>query len=141
MVAKGQWSDYENGKKREYGEFMRRAREFVDAGETPWEANPANRGQPAKNDPHASVICLLLKIWLGKPYRDLVSFLSDSTYLWHIIGLRVRPGRMDLQRAMSRLTKEYLAQLTRSSSSRAATAATTATATPKKMQGEAHLCR
>jgi len=111
MVAKGQWSDYENGKKREYGEFMRIAREFVDAGETPWEANPANRGQPAKNDPHASVICLLLKIWLGKPYRDLVSFLSDSTYLWHIIGLRVLPGRMDLQRAMSRLTKEYLAQL------------------------------
>jgi hypothetical protein len=111
MVAKGQWSDYENGKKREYGEFMRRAREFVDAGEAPWEANPANRGEPVKNDPRALVVCLLLKIWLGKPYRDLVSFLSDSTYLWHIIGLRVLPGRMDLQRAMSRLTKEYLAQL------------------------------
>ena len=111
MAAKGQWSDYENGKKREYGEFMRRAREFVDAGEAPWEANPANRGQPAKNDPRALVICILLKIWLGKPYRDLVSFLSDSTYLWPIIGLRVLPGRMDLQRAMSRLTKEYLADL------------------------------
>jgi len=111
MVAKGQWRDYENGKKREYGEFVRLAREFVYAMEAPREANPANRGRPAKNDPHASVICLLLKMWLGKPYRDLVSFLSDSTYLWHIIGLRVLPGRMDLQRAMSRLTKEYLAQL------------------------------
>ena len=111
MAAKGQWSDYENGKKREYGEFMRRAREFVDAGEAPWEANPANRGQPAKNDPRALVICILLKIWLGKPYRDLVSFLSDSTYLWPIIGLRVLPGRMDLQRAMNRLTKEYLPDL------------------------------
>ena len=48
MIAKGQWSDYENGKKREYGEFMRRAREFVDAGEAPWEANPANRGRDIK---------------------------------------------------------------------------------------------
>lgn len=111
MVAKGQWSDYENGKKKEYGEFVRRAREFVYAGESPWKANPADRGQPAKNDPRALVVCLLLKIWLGKPYRDLVSFLSDSAYLGPIIGLRVSPGRMDLQRAMNRLTKEYLVQL------------------------------
>jgi hypothetical protein len=111
MVAKGQWSDYENGKKKEYGEFVRLAREFVYAREPPWEANPAHRGQPIKNDPRALVICLLLKIWLGKPYRDMVSFLSDSTYLWPIVGLRSLPGRMDLQRAMNRLTKEYLASL------------------------------
>jgi hypothetical protein len=111
MVAKGHWHDYEEGKKKEYGEFVRLAREFVYAREPPWQANPADRGQPVKNDPRALVICLLLKIWLGKPYRDLVSFLSDSTYLWPIMGLRVLPGRMDLQRAMNRLTKEYLASL------------------------------
>jgi hypothetical protein len=111
MVAKGQWSDYENGKKKEYGEFARLAREFVYAREAPWESNPRNRGQPAKNDPRAMVICLLLKIWLGKPYRDVVSFLSESTHLWPIIGLTVLPGRMDLQRAMNRLTREYLAGL------------------------------
>lgn len=111
MVAKGQWHDYEEGKKKEYGEFVRLAREFVYAGASPWQANPADRGQPAKNDPRALVICLLLKIWLGKPYRDLVSFLSDNEYLWPLIGLRVLPGRMDLQRAMNRLTKEYLASL------------------------------
>lgn len=68
-------------------------------------------GQPAKNDPRALVICLLLKIWLGKPYRDLVSFLQDATYLGPIIGLRKLPGRMDLQRAMNRLAKAYLAPL------------------------------
>jgi hypothetical protein len=112
MVEKGQWSDYENGKKKEYGEFVRRAREFVYAmGESPWQANPANRGQPVRNDPRALVVCLLLKIWLGKPYRDVVSFISDSAYLGPIIGLRTIPGRMDLQRAMNRLTKEYLAHL------------------------------
>ncbi len=111
MVARGQWSDYEDGKKKEYGEFVRLARVFVYAGEAPWEANPAERGQPAKNDPRALVICLLLKIWLGKPYRDLVSFLADGTHLWPVIGLRALPGRMDLQRAMNRLTKEYLAHL------------------------------
>lgn len=111
MVAKGQWHDYEEGKKKEYGEFVRLAGEFVHARESPWQANPADRGQPAKNDPRALVICLLLKIWLGKPYRDLVSFLSDNEYLWPIIGLGVLPGRMDLQRAMNRLTKEYLAGL------------------------------
>jgi hypothetical protein len=114
VVTKGQWSDYENGKKKEYGEFVRRAKEFVySTGEAPWEANPANRGQPAKNDPRALVICLLLKIWLGKPYRDIVPFISDSTYLWPIMGLRTLPGRMDLQRAMNRLTREYLAHLNR----------------------------
>lgn len=111
MVAKGQWSDYEKGKKKEYGEFVRLAREFVYAGDAPWEANPAKMGQPAKNDPRALVICLLLKIWLGKPYRDMVSFLSGNVYLWSIIGLRTLPGRMDLQRAMNRLTKEYLTSL------------------------------
>lgn len=111
MVAKGQWHDYEEGKKKEFGEFVRLAREFVYATNAPWQANPADRGQPAKNDPRALVICLLLKIWLGKPYRDLVSFLSDNTHLWPIIGLRVLPGRMDLQRAMNHLTKEYLASL------------------------------
>jgi len=111
MVRRGQWHDYENGKKKEYGEFVRKAREFVYACEQPWIPNPNNMGQPAKNDPRALVICLLLKIWLGKPYRDLVSFLQDSTYLWSIIGLKALPGRMDLQRAMNRLTKGYLAHL------------------------------
>src|SRR5690242_12431921 len=110
MVVKGQWSDYESGKKKEYGEFVRQAREFVYSLESPWQPNPRNMGQPVRNDPRALVICLLLKIWLGKPYRDLVSFLFDnSTYLWPVIGLRTLPGRMDLQRAMNRLTKEYLA--------------------------------
>lgn len=111
MVAKGEWSDYENGKKKEYGQFTRKAREFVYAMEPPWQANPGNLGQPAKNDPRALVICLLLEIWLRKPYRDMVSLLTDSTHLWPIIGLRKPPGRMDLQRAMNRLTKEYLNKL------------------------------
>jgi hypothetical protein len=26
MVAKGEWSDYEKGKKKEYGEFVRKAK-------------------------------------------------------------------------------------------------------------------
>lgn len=108
MVEKGQWHDYEEGKKKEYGEFVRKGREFVYARERPWAPNPNNMGQPVKNDPRALVICLLLKIWLGKPYRDLVSFLDESTDLWPTIGLEVLPGRMDLQRAMNRLTREYL---------------------------------
>jgi len=111
MVVKGEWSDYEKGKKKEYGEFVRKAREFIYAKEPPWQANPNNMGQPAKNDPRALVICLLLRIWLGKPYRDFVSFLSDSRYLWPLIGLKELPGRMDLQRAMNRLSKEYLTHL------------------------------
>jgi hypothetical protein len=111
MVGKGQWSDYENGKKKEYGEFVRQGREFVYSLESPWQPNPNKRGQPAKNDPRALVICLLLQLWLRKPYRDMVSFLSDSKYLWPIIGLMKLPGRMDLQRAMNRLTKEYLSGL------------------------------
>lgn len=111
MVKKGQWHDYEDGKKKEYGEFVRKAREFVYATGQPWTPNPNRMGQPAKNDPRSLVICLLLKIWLGKPYRDIVSFISESTYLWPIIDLRVLPGRMDLQRAMNRLTREYLDSL------------------------------
>lgn len=111
MVRKGQWHDYENGKKNEYGLFVRYAREFVYAKEEPWTPNPNGMGAPVKNDPRTLVICLLLKLWLGKPYRDLVSFLADSRYLWPIIGLRTLPGRMDLQRAMNRLTREYLDSL------------------------------
>jgi hypothetical protein len=112
MVAKGQWSDYEEGKKNEYGEFVRKASEFIHAEPEPWRYNASGKGgHPPNNDPSALVICLLLKIWLGKPYRDLVSFLAESSYLWPIIGIRTLPGRMDLQRAMNRLTNEYLTEL------------------------------
>ena len=113
MVRKGQWHDYENGKKKEYGEFVRKAREFTYARPAPpiYRNTTPKGGKPNKNDPRALVICLLLKVWLGKPYRDLVSFLSDSTYLWPLIGLKVLPGRMDLQRAMNRVTKDYLDSL------------------------------
>jgi hypothetical protein len=77
MVAKGEWSDYEKGKKKkEYGEFVRKAREFIFARDSPWQANPDNMGQPVKNDPTAIAICLLLKTRLCLPYRDLVSFLE-----------------------------------------------------------------
>ena len=113
MVRKGQWHDYENGKKKEYGEFVRKAREFTYARPAPpiYRNTTPKGGKPNNNDPRALVICLLLKVWLGKPYRDLVSFLSDSTYLWPLIGLKVLPGRMDLQRAMNRLSREYLDSL------------------------------
>jgi hypothetical protein len=58
-----------------------------------------------------SFLCLLLKTWLRLPYRNVVSFLTESSYLWPIIGLKELTGRMDLQRAMIRLTKEYLSGL------------------------------
>jgi hypothetical protein len=113
MVMKGQWHNYENGKKKEYGEFVMKAREFAYARPPPsiYYNATGKGGAPNKNDARALLICLLLKIWLGKPYRDLVSFLSESTYLWPIVGLRALPGRMDLQRAMSRLPREYLDSL------------------------------
>jgi hypothetical protein len=111
MVERGGWTKYEEGKMKEYGSFVRLAGEFVRNREEPWTVNPGRRGRPAKNDPRALVVCLLLKMWLGKPYRDLVSFLSDSTYLWPMIGLRSLPGRMDLQRAMNRVSREYLESL------------------------------
>ena len=113
MVKRGQWHDYENGKKKEYGEFGRKAKEFVYAQPEPaiyYNTTPKG-GKPNKNDARALVICLLLQLWLRKPYRDMVSFLSESTYLWPVIGLRVLPGRMDLQRAMNRLTRDYLDSL------------------------------
>ena len=113
MVQKGEWHDYEDGKKKEYGEFGRKAREFVYAQPEPsiYYNTGLKGGKPNKNDARALVICLLLKIWLGKPYRDLVSFLSESTYLWPIIGLEILPERMDLQRAMNRLSRGYLDSL------------------------------
>ena len=113
MVKKGQWHDYENGKKKEYGEFGRKAREFVYTHPEPsiYHNTGPRGGKPNKNDARALVICLLLKIWLCKPYRDIVSFLSESTYLWPVIGLELLPGRMDLQRVMNRLSREYLDSL------------------------------
>ena len=113
MDAKGEWGDYEKGKVQEYEEFVRKAVGLVYSREPPWVPNPGRRGQPVKNDPRALVICLMLKIWLGKPYRDLVSFLSGSRFLWPIIGLKILPGRMDLQRVMNRLTRDYLDGLNR----------------------------
>jgi hypothetical protein len=64
-----QWHDYENGKKKGYGEFVRQAREFFYARETRWTPNSSGRGQPAKNDPRVLVICLLMVI-LGYTFSD-----------------------------------------------------------------------
>lgn len=113
MVKKGQWHDYENGKKKEYGEFVRKGREFAYARPPPsiYHNTTPKGGAPNKNDARAVVVCLLLKIWLGKPYRDIISFLSDNVYLWSTIELTILPGRMDLQRAMNCLTREYLDSL------------------------------
>ena len=113
MVKKGRWHEYEEGKKREYGEFGRRAREFVYSNPEPsiYRNGGPKGGKPNKNDARAIVICLLLQLWLRKPYRDMVSFLSESAYLWPTIGLTVLPGRMDLQRGMNRLSREYLDSL------------------------------
>ena len=58
MVRKGQWHYYEKGKRKEYGAFVRQAREFVYSRGKPWTPNPNNRGQPVKNDPRALVVCL-----------------------------------------------------------------------------------
>jgi hypothetical protein len=113
MVEKGRWYEYEEGKKREYGEFGRKAREFVYARPEPsiYHNGGPRGGKPSKNDARAIVICLLLQLWLRKPYRDMVSFLSESAYLWPVIGLTVLPGRMDLQRGMNRLSREYIDSL------------------------------
>jgi|GEM_PF-6505544 len=96
MVRKGQWHDYGNGKK-EYGGFVRKAREIVysqPALSIYYNSGPKG-GKPDGNNNMAVLICLLLKIWIGKPYRELASVLADSTYLWSIMRLRVLPGRMD----------------------------------------------
>ncbi len=113
MVRKGQWHNYENGKKKEYGELVRKAKEFVYSQPAPsiyYDATPKG-GKPNKNDARALVTCLLLKIWLWQVVSRPCILLADSTYLWSIMGLRILPGRMDLQRAMNRLTEEYLAHL------------------------------
>jgi hypothetical protein len=77
VVVRGEWSDYEEGKKKEDGALVRRASEFVYAEPEPWRYSASGKGgHPPNNDPGALVICLLLKTWLGKPYRDLVFFLA-----------------------------------------------------------------
>ncbi|MEM2856188.1 MAG: hypothetical protein QW416_03710 [Candidatus Nitrosocaldaceae archaeon] len=40
------------------------------------------------DDPRALLLCMLLKIWLKKSYRDTVSFIHGSKDLWNIIGLK-----------------------------------------------------
>lgn len=81
MVKKGQGHDYENGKKKEYGELVRKAREFVYAQQEPSiysNASPKG-GRPNKNDPRALVICLTLKIWLCKPWRSGIFSRGEHT--------------------------------------------------------------
>src|SRR2546426_6996826 len=98
MVRKGQWHDYENGKKKEYGEFVRKAREFTYARPAPpiYRNTTPKGGKPNKNDPRALVICLLLKIWLGEADKDPRSFLSALTYPWVLLGIQSLSARMEL---------------------------------------------
>ncbi len=113
MVVRGEWSDYEKARLNEYGEMLKIASKIVWSKEPPWKYHEEGRGRKPSNDPSALVLCLLLKIWLKKGYRDTVSFIDASKDLWNTIGLRKAPKRMDLQRAMKRLDKNYLESLNR----------------------------
>lgn len=75
-MARGQWREYEDGKKRE----------FVYSLHKPWRYGngSARGGRPPNNDPRASVICLPLKMWLRSrigsclvSFRELVSMADD----------------------------------------------------------------
>lgn len=113
MVLRGEWSDYERGRLDEYGEMLRIASKMVWSNDPPWKYHEHGVGKKPKNDPRALVLCLLLKIWLKKSYRDTVSFINASKDLWDMIGLKNAPKRMDLQRAMNRLDKNYLENINR----------------------------
>jgi len=113
MVVRGEWSNYERARLNEYGEMLRIASKMVWSKEPPWKYHIAGRGRKASNDPRALILCLLLKIWLKKSYRDAVSFIAASRDLWDTIGLRKPPRRMDLQRAMNRSDRNYLESLNR----------------------------
>ena len=113
MVLKGEWSDYEKARLNEYGEMLKIASKMVWSNEPPWKYHEHGRGRKPKNDSRALILCLLLKVWLKKSYRDAVSFINASGDLWHTIGLKNAPKRMDLQRAMNMLDTNYLESLNR----------------------------
>ena len=64
MVKKGQWHDYEDGKKKEYGEFVRKAREFA-------YARPAPPSHLAYLQIEKSVLSMaqILRVPHGSPAR------------------------------------------------------------------------
>lgn len=113
MVLRGEWSDYERARLGEYGEMLKIASRMVWSEEPPWKYHEYGPGKKPKNDSRALILCLLLMIWLKKSYRDTVSFIAASKELWDTIGLRKPPKRMDLQRAMNRLDRNYLESLNR----------------------------
>ena len=114
MVAKGEWSGYEKGRVVEYEGLLKEASAIVWRMKPPW-SNDVHRkgGRPFGHDARALILCLLLKVWLKRSYRDLVSFLNGSRHLWSIIGLNGLPGRMALQRAMRRVDRAWLDSLNR----------------------------
>lgn len=114
MVARGGWSGYEKGRVVEYEGLLKEASAIVWRMKPPW-SNEKHRkgGRPFEHDARALILCLLLKVWLKRSYRDLVSFLNGSRHLWSTIGLKELPGRMALQRGMRRLDRAWLDSLNR----------------------------
>lgn len=114
MVAKGEWRRYEKGRVVEYEGLLKVASSVVWGMKPPWSSEEHRKGgRPFRHDGRALILCLLLKVWLKKSYRDLVSFLNGSRHLWSTIGLNELPGRMALQRAMRRLERGWLEGLNR----------------------------
>ena len=112
-MAQESWSVYEKGRLNEYEGFIRHARNAVYSAPPPWREEHEHAGHPFEHDARSLVICLLLKMWLGKAFRDVVSFLKGNEHLWPFIGITSLPSRSTLQRAMNRLSKEYLGELNR----------------------------
>jgi hypothetical protein len=112
-MAQVSWSVYEKGRLNEYEGFIKHARSAVYTMPPPWREEHEHAGRPFEHNARALVVCLLLKMWLGKAFRDLTSFLKGNEQLWVLIGITSLPSRSTLQRAMNRLSEEYLEELNR----------------------------
>lgn len=112
-MAQKSWSIYENGRLAEYEGFIKHARNAIHSMPPPWKEKHEHAGHPFEHSARALIICLLLKMWLGKAFRDVVSFLKGNQHLWEFIGITSLPSRSTLQRAMNRLSNEYLEELNR----------------------------
>lgn len=106
------WSGLNNGYRNEYQAFLRLAKDVV------WGTDASRliirrsrRGAPVEHDIRALVALLLFKLYLGRSYRWMESYLKSEPSLLRLLELKNPPSYETIRRSMYRVDSGYLHEL------------------------------
>jgi len=110
---KREWRGLNDGYRREYDSFLRRAKDAVWSVDSSslMKKRTSRRGAPVRHDVRALVTLLLFKVYFGGSYRWMESYLKGEPSVLKLLELEEAPSYETIRRCMHRIDLGYLYDL------------------------------